>query len=188
MEKEINKSIDVLLKGGIIVYPTDTIWGIGCDATNSDAVDKLYRLKKREGDKTFILLLDDAKKLDRYVEGVSDCAYDLMKNWNKPLTIIYPNAKPSIDEKLIREDGTVAIRITNDEFSKRLIKELDRPIVSTSANFAGTETPLYFKMIDEELLEKCDYVVDLYHDKVNELKASTIIRIKPDCSFEVLRP
>ena len=188
MKEEIKKTVEVLKKGGIIVYPTDTIWGIGCDATNPKAVEKLYKLKQREGDKTFILLVDSTDKIKDLVDGDVDCAFELMNNWSKPLTIVYPNASKKLDSKLIRDDGSVAIRVSKDEFSKTLIQEFGKPIVSTSANFSGTETPLYFKMIDNELIKRCDYVVDLFHDSVNEVKASTIIRIKNDCTFEVIRP
>ena len=187
MEQDIKKATEALKKGGIIIYPTDTIWGIGCDATNEKAVKKIYQIKKREGGKTLIILLDDKEKIKDYVKEVHHCAYDLMDSWEKPLTIIYPGAK-NLAKNLIREDGTVAIRITKDPFSKELIKEFGKPIVSTSANFSGDVAPLYYNMISEELIEKADYTVGLFHDSMNEMKASTIIRINDDCSFDVIRP
>lgn len=187
MDQEIQNAKEALNKGGVIVYPTDTIWGIGCDATNSKAVDKIYQIKKRESSKTLILLIDHEDKIKDYVEDVDDCVYDLMDSWNKPLTIIYPNAK-NIAKNLIREDGTIAIRVTKDPYSQQLIKEFGKPIVSTSANFSGDVTPIYFNMISDELLNRMDYIVNLFHDSMNEMKASTIIRLNQDCSFEVIRP
>jgi L-threonylcarbamoyladenylate synthase len=187
MKQEIDNAVKVLKEGGTLVYPTDTIWGIGCDATNAKAVNKIYKIKQREGGKTLIILLDDEAKIKDYVDDVDQCVYDLMESWNKPLTIIYPKAK-NLAPNLIREDGTVAIRITKDEFSKELIREFGKPIVSTSANFSGDTTPLYFNMIKKELLDTMDYIVDVHRDSMNEMKASTIIKLNEDCSFEVIRP
>jgi len=184
MEKNIKKSIEVLKKGGVIIYPTDTIWGIGCDATNVQAVQKIYEFKKRSKDKSLIVLLDDASKISNYVDNLNPIVFDIMSNWNKPLTIVYPNAK-NLAKNLIKDDGSVAIRITKDEFSRRLIETYGKPLVSTSANISGTPAPLCFQKISKEIINKVDYSVDLYHDSMNEIKASTIIKIKDDFSFEV---
>lgn len=187
MEVEIKNALEVLKSGGTIIYPTDTIWGIGCDASSEKAVQKVYKLKRRNEDKTMIVLLDDAEKIRKYVKKIPSIAFDLIDSWEKPLTIIYDGAK-NLAPNLIREDNSVAIRITKDEFSNRLIKEFGRPIVSTSANISGDSAPLYFNQIRKELLEEADYVVNLYHNSMNEMKASTIIRLDMDGSFEVLRP
>ena len=187
MEVEIKKALEVLKSGGTIIYPTDTIWGIGCDATSERAVQKVYKMKRRNEEKTMIVLLDDAEKIRKYVKKIPPIAFDLINTWEKPLTIIYDGAK-NLAPNLIREDLSVAIRITKDEFSNRLIREFGRPIVSTSANISGDSAPLYFNQIRKELLAEADYVVDLYHNSMNEMKASTIIRLDMDGSFEVLRP
>jgi len=186
MEQEINKAVEVLRKGGIIIYPTDTIWGIGCDATNEKAVKKIYTLKKRLEKKTMIILLCKKDGLDNFVEELPYIAYDLIDSWDKPLTIVYEGAK-NLAKNLINTDKTVAIRVSKDEFSQRVIEKLGKPLVSTSANASGNKTPLFFKDIDPIILDGVDYVVDLYHNSMNELKASTIIRLHKDGNFEVLR-
>jgi len=187
MEQEINKAVEVLRKGGIIVYPTDTIWGIGCDATNEKAVKKVYAIKKRLEKKTMIVLLCKKDGLDNFVHELPHIAYDLIDSWEKPLTIVYEGAK-NLAKNLIRSDKTVAIRVSKDEFSRRVIEKLGKPLVSTSANASGDTTPLFFKDISNDIIEGVDYVVDLYHNSMNELKASTVIRLHKDGNFDVLRP
>lgn len=186
IDEEIEKSLKVLKEGGIIVYPTDTIWGIGCDATNAKAVRRIYQLKKREKHKTFIVLLSDKNSIPDYVENVPDISWDLLDSYQKPLTIIYKNAK-NLAKNLIRYDNTIAIRVTRDEFSRRLIEEFGKPIVSTSANFSGDKNPLIFQMISESILKSVDYVVDLYHQSMNEVKPSTIIKFYDHGDFEIIR-
>jgi len=186
MKEEIKKALEVLRKGGIIIYPTDTVWGIGCDATNDKAVQKIFRLKKRMDHKAMIVLICQAKNIESIVEKVPSIAYDLMESWNKPLTIVYDNAK-NLAKKLISTDKTIGVRVSKNTFNQQLIKELGHPIVSTSANFSGEETPLFFTEIDDKLLEAVDYVVDLDRTKVVDIKPSTVIRIYPDGNFDVLR-
>jgi L-threonylcarbamoyladenylate synthase len=187
MQKEIEKSITFLKKSGIIIYPTDTIWGIGCDATNDKAVKKIYDLKRRLETKTMIVLIAHPNELELYVDEVPPIAYDLIERWEKPLTIVYDRPK-NISKHLIGSDNTVAIRISKDSFSKMLIQQMGKPIVSTSANYSGETAPLFFKDIDPALLKEVDYVVNLYQNSMNEVKPSTIIRIYKDGSFEVIRP
>ncbi len=186
MDEEIKKAVKALKDGSIIVYPTDTIWGIGCDATNNKAVRRIYQLKKRIGHKTFIVLLSDKEQISDYVDDVPEIAWDLLDSYEKPLTIIYNNAK-NLAKNLISEDKTIAIRITRDEFSKRLIEEFGKPIVSTSANFSGDFNPLTYNMIAKGILEGVDHVVDLHRKSMNEVKPSTIIRFHENGEFEIIR-
>lgn len=186
MKEEIRKSIEVLKKGGIIIYPTDTVWGIGCDATNNKAVQKIFKLKKRMDHKSMIVLICQPENIQTVVEKVPTIAFDLMESWNKPLTIVYDNAK-NLAKKLIGEDKTIGVRVSHNEFNKELIKELGHPIVSTSANYSGQPTPVFFNEIDPILLDSVDYVVDYERDNTAVVKPSTVIRIYKDGSFDVLR-
>ncbi|MFO8053748.1 MAG: L-threonylcarbamoyladenylate synthase [Bacteroidales bacterium] len=187
MEEEIQKAKKVLKEGGIIVYPTDTIWGIGCDATNLKAVNRIYKLKQRSKQKTMIVLLSDRAQIPDYVKDVPEIVWDLLDNYQKPLTIIYNHAR-NLAKNLITENNTIAIRVTNDEFSRRLIEEFGKPIVSTSANFSGDNSPLTFNMISPSILKNVDYVVELYHKSMNEVKASTIIKLQKSGDFAIVRP
>lgn len=186
MEKEIDKAVEVLKKGGIIIYPTDTIWGIGCDATNEKAVNKVYKLKKRLEKNTMIVLICKTDSLNKFVNQVPPIAFDLIDSWQKPLTIIYHGAK-NIAKNLIRNDNTVAIRVSKDDFSRKLIAKFGKPIVSTSANESGEKAPLFFKDIDQNILTGVDYVVELYHNSMNDMKPSTIIKLENDGNFKIIR-
>ena len=186
MEEEINKAVEILNKGKIILYPTDTIWGIGCDATNARAVSKVFRIKKRIEKKSLIILLDSADKIEQYVSSVPQLAYDLIRNYTSPLTIIYPNAK-GLAKNVVGDDQSIAIRIARDEFCKRMVALFGKPVVSTSANVSGDPAPLSFSKISEEVLDKVDYVVKYNQKSVNRTKPSTIIKIRQDGSFDVLR-
>ncbi len=186
MKKEVKKAIEVLKKGGIIIYPTDTVWGIGCDATNDKAVQKIFKLKKRLDHKSMIVLICKADNIETIVESVPTIAYDLMESWDKPLTIVYDNAK-NLAKNLISSDKTIGVRVSKNTFNKTLIKELGHPIVSTSANYSGHATPVFFTEIDPLLLEAVDYVVDYQQENLTNVKPSTVIRIYEDGSFDVLR-
>ena len=164
MQQEINKAIDILRKGGVILYPTDTIWGIGCDATNSEAVEKIYKIKQRAESKAMLVLINDSSELDKYVESVPDIAYELIDVTVKPLTIIYDDAI-GLASNLIASDGSVGIRVTKEEFSNQLCKRLKKPIVSTSANISGEKTPATFREIDNAILDSVDYVVNYRQDR-----------------------
>ena len=185
MKEEIEKCLDVLQEGGLIVYPTDTVWGIGCDATNKEAVKKVFALKEREDSKALICLVANQAMLERYVPEVPDLAYDLMDLSTKPLTIIYDNPK-GIAENLIAADNTLAIRVASDRFCQQLVQRFRKPIVSTSANLAGAPTPGSFHQISTPILKGVDYVVALYQDANNQ-QSSSIIKLSKDGTVMVIR-
>ncbi len=186
LETEINKSIELLKKGKLILYPTDTIWGIGCDATNSKAVQKVYKIKGRSETKSMIILLDSADKIKRYVKDVPPIAFDLMKNSVSPLTIVYPNAI-NLAKNLIAPDGTIAIRIVKGRFSGALIKKFDKPLVSTSANVSGQPSPAFFDQIPEEIIRSVDYTVENFRNRIRTVKPSTIIKLEANGKFTIIR-
>ena len=185
MKEEIYACLDVLKKGGLIVYPTDTVWGIGCDATNAEAVDKVYALKKRHESSALVCLVNDLKMLNQYVENIPEVAYDILKYAQKPTTIIYDKAK-LIAENMVAEDDSLAIRVVEDEFCEELIRKLKRPLVSTSANISGKQTPKNFEEISSEVLKGVDYVVNL-NQKKKMTKPSTIIKLGNDGVVKVIR-
>ncbi len=185
MKTEIENCIAVLKKGGLILYPTDTVWGIGCDATNPDAVDKVFKLKQRSDEKSLICLVHDFKMLNEYVENVPEVAYDILKYAKKPTTIIYDNPI-RVAENIIAADNSLAIRVAKDGFCKKLIQRFRRPLVSTSANISGEKTPQSYAEIDPLILEGVDYVVNLQHEKKSG-KPSAIIKLKIDGSVKVIR-
>ncbi len=185
MENDIEQCYKVLKKGGIILYPTDTVWGIGCDATNQKAVQRIFKIKKREETKSLIILLDDILMLDKFVEKVPPFALDLINKYENPLTIIFPRAK-NLAKNVIAKDGSIAIRIVNEEFCRRLLNIFNKPVVSTSANISGEETPLTFSKISKEIISKVDYVVKYGQGNVSH-KASTIIKISERGDFKTVR-
>src|SRR5512133_1028311 len=176
MHEDIKAAVEILRKGGVILYPTDTIWGLGCDATNADAVSRIYRIKQRDDNKSMLVLLDTPDKLSDYVYEVPEIAYDVIGMANKPLTIIYPGAQ-NLAENLVAEDGSVGIRITQDEFCSRLIHTLRRPLVSTSANISGKPFPADFSSIEAEIISAVDYVVKYRQDEKKKGKPSGIIKL-----------
>jgi len=186
MESEIRNCLDILHHGGIILYPTDTIWGIGCDATNASAVNKIYLIKKRIERKSLIILLDEAEKLRDYVTAVPDIAWDLLKGVDTPLTIIYPGAK-NLASNVVAGDNSIAIRVIRHEFCQRLIHDFGKPIVSTSANISGSNPPMVFKSISPEIISQVDYVVNFDHDKLQEVKPSRIIKLNENGEFRIIR-
>jgi len=186
MREEIIKTAKILESGGTILYPTDTLWGIGCDATNYRAVQKIYKIKKSLTRKSFIILLDQPEKILNYVEKVPDIAWDLVNNVDTPLTIVYPNAK-NLAKNVIAPDKSVAIRIVRDQFCIRLINLFNKPIVSTSANLANEVNPLLFSSISKEIKDNVDYVVNINRDKLNKLKPSTMIKLNENGEYVVLR-
>ena len=182
---EVNESLGVIKRGGLLLYPTDTVWGIGCDATNADAIDKIYALKKRKESKALICLVSDMKMLNQFVEEIPEVAYNILKYADQPTTIIYD--KPiRVAENLVGEDNTLGIRIVQDEFCRSLIKKMGRPLVSTSANISGEKTPMRFPEISQPILEEVDYIVNLQR-KHKSTKSSTIIRLSNDGQVKVLR-
>lgn len=185
MNEEINKALQVLKNGGLILYPTDTVWGIGCDATNPEAVKKVYALKQREDSKALICLVADDRMLKKYVKKVPEVALNIIDVTNKPTTIIYDDAQ-NLASNLIAEDGTIAIRIPDDEFCFQLCRKLNGAIVSTSANISGFPTPNSYKEIQQEVLKGVDYVVNLHHEKICS-KPSSIIKLSNNGVVKIIR-
>jgi L-threonylcarbamoyladenylate synthase len=169
------QSVDVLKEGGLILYPTDTIWGIGCDAGNEKAVEKIYQLKKRPGEKAMIVLVADEKELSQYVENPDHRIFEYLQQTTKPTTVIYQKAK-NLAANLIGKDGTIAIRICKDEFCRQLIKAFGKPIVSTSANISGTAAPQNFRQVDEAIKNGVDYIVTYRQDDEKEAQPSSVIK------------
>jgi len=185
MQKIIDETISNLKQGGIILYPTDTVWGIGCDATNFEAIEKIFKLKQRNESKSLICLVSDLKMLNYYIQDIPEAAYSILKYADKPTTIIYD--KPvRVAKNLIAENNTLAIRIVEEGFSNQLIRKLKRPIVSTSANISGKSTPKSFKKISQEIIKGVDYVVNLPHEKKG-VQPSSIIKLGNDGSVKIIR-
>ncbi|MNJ93050.1 Threonylcarbamoyl-AMP synthase [compost metagenome] len=186
MKEEINKTLEVLKNGGVILYPTDTVWGLGCDATNEDAVAKVNEIKGRTADKSLIVLLDTDNKIQSYVNDVPEVAYDLIEYTEKPLTVIFSNAK-NLAANVINADGSVGIRIPKHDFCQQLILRFRRPIVSTSANISGEPTAKFFDEISEEIKDAVDYIVDLEQDNRTPKQPSTIVKLGSGGQFEFIR-
>ncbi len=183
---DIREAVKVLRAGGIILYPTDTIWGLGCDATNEEAVKKIYALKQRPDSKSLLVLTDHIAKLERIVEEVPEVAYDLIDLSEKPLTIIYSGAK-NLAPNLIAEDGSVGIRLTKENFSKALCEAFRMPIVSTSANISGQPSAQNFSEISEEIKKGVDYIVKYRQDDKSKATPSSIIKLEKGGLVKIIR-
>ncbi len=186
MNEDIKRAVEALRAGGVILYPTDTIWGLGCDATNLEAVEKIYKIKRRNNSKSMLVLIDNASKLNSYIDIVPEIAWDLIDLADKPLTIIYPNAK-NLASNIIAADGTIGIRVTNEEFSRALCQRFRMPVVSTSANISGSSTPAVFSEIDEEIRSQVDYVVDYKQEETGSPAPSGIIKLGVSGEVTVIR-
>ena len=186
LRDEVARALKVIQEGGIILYPTDTIWGIGCDATNTEAIKKIFALKQRDEAKRMIMLLDTENKLESYVQEVPAIAYDLIEYAENPLTLVMPGAK-NISPALISADGSVGIRVAKHDFCQLLIQRLRKPLVSTSANISGHSSPQNFDEVSQEIINGVDYVVDLEQHNTEKKKPSTIMRLSPDGQFEFIR-
>jgi L-threonylcarbamoyladenylate synthase len=186
MHNDIKKALDALHAGGIILYPTDTIWGIGCDATNEKAVERIYQIKKREDSKSMLVLMENINFLSRYVEEVPEIAYDLIEVSDKPLTIIYPGAK-SLAKNLIAPDGSIGIRISSEDFTRQLIQRFKKPIVSTSANISGEPAPAIFDEIAPDIISAVDYVVEYRQADLTPATPSSIIKLGTGGEIEIIR-
>lgn len=185
--EDLLRALEVLQRGGVILYPTDTIWGIGCDATNPEAVAKVYALKKREDAKALISIVDSNAKLVRLMPEIPDISYDLIDAATSPLTIIYPNVR-GLAPNLLAEDGSAGIRVVDSEpFCKALGERFRKPIVSTSANFSGAPAPAHFGEIDQEIIEGVDYVVKYRQSDRTVARASNIIKLFADGTFKIIR-
>lgn len=184
--EDIKEAVRVMRAGGIILYPTDTIWGLGCDATNEEAVKKIYALKQRPDSKSMLVLTDNEAKLDRIVDEVPEVAYNLIEVAEKPLTIIYSGAK-NLAPNLIAQDGSVGIRITKEAFSKALCEAFRMPIVSTSANISGQPSAQNFSEISEEIKQGVDYIVKYRQNDLSKAKPSSIIKLEKGGVVTIIR-
>lgn len=186
MQEDIKKALEVLKNGGVILYPTDTIWGIGCDAANPEAVKRIYQIKKREDSKSMLVLMENPALLDRYVDDVPEVAWDLVEITTTPLTVIYPNAK-NLAPNLIAKDGSIGIRFTKEEFTTQLLKRFRRPLVSTSANISGEKQAAFFEEISEEIKNQVDYIVEYRQEDTSPTQPSSIIKLGSGGKIEILR-
>lgn len=186
MNEDIQNCIEVLKRGDLILYPTDTIWGIGCDATNASAVKKVYELKKRSDSKALIVLLDSEEHLDHYIVDVPEMATELIHVAVKPLTIVYEGAF-NVASNLLGENDSLGIRISNEKFSHELCEKFGRPIVSTSANVSGKPSAKTFSEISKEIIDGVDYVVRYRQEDNTPADASNIIKLSGDGTFKILR-
>lgn len=185
-KEDLRQAVETLRQGGVILYPTDTIWGIGCDATNEEAVKRVYSIKQREDSKAMLCLLDAPGKLQGYVEDIPSIAWDLIDYATRPLTLIYPKGR-NIAHNLLAEDGSIGIRITNEKFSKKLCEMLHAPLVSTSANISGEPTARNFSLISPSIIQAVDYVVHYRRNDKSEPSPSSIIKIGEGNLFHIIR-
>lgn len=186
MKEDIRRALDVLNKGGVILYPTDTIWGIGCDATNEEAVSRVYAIKRRTDAKALIALVDSEAKIQGYVREIPDVAWQLIDCSTRPLTIIYDGAR-HLAPNLLAEDGSVAIRLTREAFSRELCLRFHRPIVSTSANLSGEPSPATFDDISEDIKQAVDYVCTSRRDDRTPARPSSIIKLAANGEVKIIR-
>ena len=186
IDSEIKKAVEVILSGGIILYPTDTIWGIGCDATNREAVQKIYDIKQRDDSKSMLVLVNGISMLEEYLENIPLQALNIIKQSEKPTTIIYPGAR-NLADNLVAPDGSIGIRITSDLFCRKLIAITGKPIVSTSANISGEQSPAAFHKIKTLIREQIDYVVNWRQDETAPSAPSAIIKLEDDGTITTLR-
>lgn len=183
---DIKAAVECMRKGGVILYPTDTVWGIGCDATNAEAVAKIYKIKRREESKAMICLVDSDNRIQRYVRNVPDVAWDVMNLATSPTTVILDGAD-GLASNLIAEDGSIAMRITQEEFSKELCYRMQKPVVSTSANISGEPTAQNYSDISEEIINSVDYVCKSRRNEHQPHKPSSIIKLKSNGEVTIIR-
>lgn len=186
MKEDIKKCCEILRAGGTILYPTDTIWGIGCDATNAEAVDKVFKLKNRDGNIPLLVLVNSVAMLERYVEDMPQIAYDLIDCATTPMTIIFEKAR-NLPTNLVGQDGSIGIRVTNEAFTDQLIQQFHKPIVSTSANIHGAPTAQFFQEIDSQIITSVDYVVNYRQNDTKKSKASKIIKLSNNGQITIIR-
>ena len=185
MKEEINNALASLKSGGLILYPTDTIWGIGCDAGNTEAVKKIFSLKKRDPSKSLLVLLSSENQLERYVKNVPDICWELIEQSDRPITLVYPEGI-NLAEGVCADDGSIAVRITDDPFCKTLIDRYNKAVISTSANISNEAFPENFHTISEEIKQGVDYIVNL---RQNELmnKPSSILKVGLNGEIKIIR-
>ena len=185
MNEQITKAAEIIKSGGVILYPTDTVWGLGCDPSNESAVQKLIEIKKRPANKSFIILVNNERLLNRYVKEIPEVCYDLIDCADKPLTIVYPNGQ-SMSKNLMASDRSIGIRMVKDQFCSKLMDRCKSGLVSTSANISGDPSPKKFKEISEEIKAAVDYIVDL-PDNSEDRKPSQIIKIGQNSEVTIIR-
>lgn len=186
-DEDLRQAVATLRRGGLILYPTDTVWGIGCDATNSEAVAKVFALKQRAEAKSMLVLVDSASRARNYVKEIPDVAYDMLDIADKPLTLILDDAL-GLAPNLIAEDGSVGIRVTNEKFSHDLCYKFMKAVVSTSANISGHPAAAIYPEIEQEIIDGVDYVVRYRRDDAKRSKPSSIVKLKADGQVTVIRP
>lgn len=184
---DLEQAAATVLAGGLVLYPTDTVWGIGCDATRSDAVRRVFELKRRADSKALITLLGNEAVLQRYVDEVPEVAWQLIEYTTRPLTIVYDHGR-NLAPELLAPDGSVGIRITREAFSAALCQRIRRPLVSTSANISGEPTPACFSDITQEVIDGVDYVVNYRRHDCTKAKPSSVMRLSADGLFKIIRP
>jgi len=186
MQNDIKKALEVLKNGGVVLYPTDTIWGLGCDATNPEALNRIYEIKNQEDPENMVVLMENPALLERYIVEVPDVAWDLVEISTTPLTIIFPGAK-NLPANLIAGDGSIGIRFTKEEFTSRLLQRFRRPLVSAPANISGENSPAFFDEISEEVKEQADYIVEYGRDDIMPAQPMGIIRLGPGGQIDIIR-
>lgn len=185
MKEHLNKAKEILESGGVILYPTDTIWGIGCDATNEEAVSRVYAIKKRIDSKSLICLVANIPMLERHFDHIPEAAYDIIDLSDKPTTLVLDHPK-NVAKNVVASDNSLGVRVAKDTFCRYLIQNFKKPIVSTSANISGEASPKNFKEISEDILKAVDYIVPL-EPEFNNNKPSTIIRLKNNGEVKIIR-
>jgi len=185
-DEDLRNCVKVLREGGVILYPTDTIWGLGCDATNQAAVEKIYRIKERHESKSLIVLVNSDTMLERYVREVPYAAAQIIEVSDSPVTIIYPACR-NLAPAVIADDGSAGIRITNDDFCSELITRFRKPVVSTSANKSGVTSPSFFDEISEEIISSADYVVRYRQEDRQKRSASPVIKVEINGVIKIIR-
>lgn len=185
-QEDINKGLEVLKAGKVLLYPTDTIWGLGCDASNAEAVKKIYDIKGRSESKAMIILIERIEQLRDYVVKVPDIAWDIVDYSEKPLTVVYPKGK-NVAHNLLGEDGSIAIRLVRDEFCQALLRKFRKAIVSTSANISGDPSPRFFKEVDPKVIELVDYAVTHRQKDTTPANPSVVMKIELDGEIKFLR-
>ncbi len=186
LHQSIHKALQTVKAGGIILYPTDTVWGLGCDATDAKAIDRIYKLKQRDDSKSLIILVADAKAILKYVAAPPPAIFDLLQNSERPTTVIYDQAL-GLPDNLVNEDGSIAIRIVNEPFCKALIKRLGKPIVSTSANSSGQPAPKNYSETTPVIREGVDYIVEYRKKDTRPAIPSKIIRLSQKGEIQIIR-
>ena len=185
-EDDIKNSLKILKDGGVILYPTDTLWGLGCDATSSAAIEKIFRIKTRNESKGLIVLVDGVAMLERYARDIPQIAYELTGISDSPLTIVYPEGR-NLAKGVCNEDGSAAIRICRDEFCRELIKRFRKPVISTSANISGISPPVSFSGVSEVIIRSADYVVKYRQDDRRKFSPSPVIKVERNGVFKIIR-